>query len=141
MQKACYTCSHPISEETVAPNLCKSSYQRSNTLGLINICSSIDILCELPHFVFAAVTSTLVSVSFILFFLLSLIFSALRTAIQAFRREEDLLMYRASKRRRERFEQVSCVSYQWQNYNHTMLSIFYKDIHLSLCMFCSPPSV
>lgn len=49
--KACYTCSHPISEETVAPNL------------------------------------------------------SLRTAIQAFRREEDLLMYRASKRRRERFEQ------------------------------------
>jgi len=73
--------------------------------------------------------------------LLCLMFSALRTAIQAFRREEDLLMYRASKRRRERFEQVSCVSYQWQNYNHILLSITYKrDIPLKLAMFCSFPS-
>lgn len=49
--KACYTCSHPVSEDSVAPNL------------------------------------------------------SLRTAVQAFRREEDMHMYRASKRRRERFEQ------------------------------------
>ncbi|GAB4832061.1 hypothetical protein Ancab_006081 [Ancistrocladus abbreviatus] len=49
--KACYTCSHPVSEDLVRPNL------------------------------------------------------SLRVAVQAFRREEDLLMYRASKRRRERFEQ------------------------------------
>ncbi|GAB4827704.1 hypothetical protein Ancab_034592 [Ancistrocladus abbreviatus] len=49
--KACYTCSRPVSEDSVRPNL------------------------------------------------------SLRTAVQAFQREEDLQMYRASKRRRERFEQ------------------------------------
>lgn len=37
-------------------------------------------------------------------------FSALRCAVQAFRREEDLQMYKASKRRRERFDQVYFVS-------------------------------
>ncbi|XP_048494135.1 U-box domain-containing protein 62 isoform X2 [Beta vulgaris subsp. vulgaris] len=46
--KACYTCSHPVTEDSVAPNL------------------------------------------------------SLRSAVQAFRREEDLQMYKASKRRRER---------------------------------------
>ncbi|KNA18924.1 hypothetical protein SOVF_066230 isoform A [Spinacia oleracea] len=49
--KACCTCSHPVTEESAAPNL------------------------------------------------------SLRIAVQAFRREEDLQMYKASKRRRERFEQ------------------------------------
>lgn len=49
--KACCTCSHPVTEDSVAPNL------------------------------------------------------SLRIAVQAFRREEDLQMYKASKRRRERFEQ------------------------------------
>ncbi|GFY84466.1 RING/U-box superfamily protein [Actinidia rufa] len=49
--KACYTCSQPISEESVSPNL------------------------------------------------------SLRAAVQAFRREEELQVYRSSKRRRERFEQ------------------------------------
>ncbi|CAO2816054.1 unnamed protein product [Amaranthus hypochondriacus] len=49
--KACATCLHPVTEDSVAPNL------------------------------------------------------SLRTAVQAFRREEDLQMYKASKRRRERFEQ------------------------------------
>ncbi|KAK9682702.1 hypothetical protein RND81_10G090500 [Saponaria officinalis] len=51
--RACYTCSRPVSEDTVRPNL------------------------------------------------------SLRTAVQAFRREEDLLLYNASKRRRERFEQYN----------------------------------
>ncbi|KAL6980837.1 hypothetical protein U1Q18_022475 [Sarracenia purpurea var. burkii] len=49
--KACYTCSQPVSDESVSPNL------------------------------------------------------SLRAAVQAFRREEELNVYRASKRRRERFEQ------------------------------------
>ncbi|KAH7854974.1 hypothetical protein Vadar_019750 [Vaccinium darrowii] len=49
--KACYTCSQPISEESVSPNL------------------------------------------------------SLRAAVQAFRREEELNVYRSSKRRRDRFEQ------------------------------------
>ncbi|PSR93263.1 U-box domain-containing protein [Actinidia chinensis var. chinensis] len=49
--KACYTCSQPVSEESVLPNL------------------------------------------------------SLRAAVQAFRREEELQVYRSSKRRRERFEQ------------------------------------
>ncbi|GFZ15119.1 RING/U-box superfamily protein [Actinidia rufa] len=49
--KACYTCSRPVSEESVLPNL------------------------------------------------------SLRAAVQAFRREEELQVYRSSKRRRERFEQ------------------------------------
>ncbi|XP_057483061.1 U-box domain-containing protein 62-like isoform X1 [Actinidia eriantha] len=49
--KACYTCSQPISEESVSPNL------------------------------------------------------SLRAAVQAFRQEEELQVYRSSKRRRERFEQ------------------------------------
>ncbi|KAL2897979.1 U-box domain-containing protein 62 [Bienertia sinuspersici] len=49
--KACYTCSHSVAEDSIAPNL------------------------------------------------------SLRVAVQAFRREEDLQMYKASKRRRERFEQ------------------------------------
>ncbi|KAG5558140.1 hypothetical protein RHGRI_008159 [Rhododendron griersonianum] len=49
--KACCTCSHPVSEESVSPNL------------------------------------------------------SLRAAVQAFRREEELNVYRSSKRRRDRFEQ------------------------------------
>ncbi|KAF7147054.1 hypothetical protein RHSIM_Rhsim03G0152600 [Rhododendron simsii] len=49
--KACCTCSHPVSEESVSPNL------------------------------------------------------SLRAAVQAFRREEELNVYRLSKRRRDRFEQ------------------------------------
>ncbi|KAL7184146.1 hypothetical protein ACSBR2_026325 [Camellia fascicularis] len=49
--KACYTCSQPISEGSISPNL------------------------------------------------------SLRAAVQAFRREEELQVYRSSKRRRERFEQ------------------------------------
>ncbi|XP_058207379.1 U-box domain-containing protein 62 isoform X2 [Rhododendron vialii] len=53
--KACCTCSHPVSEESVSPNL------------------------------------------------------SLRAAVQAFRREEELNVYRSSKRRRDRFEQV-CIS-------------------------------
>ncbi|XP_043725991.1 U-box domain-containing protein 62 isoform X2 [Telopea speciosissima] len=51
--KACYTCSQPVSEDSVAPNL------------------------------------------------------SLRSAVQAFHREEELLSYR-SKRRRDRFEQEKC---------------------------------
>ncbi|MCL7047542.1 hypothetical protein MKW94_012975 [Papaver nudicaule] len=52
--KACYTCSQPVSEDSVALNL------------------------------------------------------SLRSAVQAFRREEELQAQRASKRRRERFEQNKC---------------------------------
>ncbi|OVA06068.1 Actin-binding [Macleaya cordata] len=56
--KACYTCSQPVSEESVASNL------------------------------------------------------SLRTAVQAFRREEELQSQRASKRRKERFEQNNCNNHE-----------------------------
>lgn len=37
--------------------------------------------------------------------------AALRAAVQAFRREEELQFYRSPKRRRDRFDQVSLLSY------------------------------
>ncbi|KAJ0103463.1 hypothetical protein Patl1_06763 [Pistacia atlantica] len=84
--KVCCTCSRPVSEDSVAPNL---SYQIPS-VSLLN---------------WAKIEISMVLALTILYVSLLLYISALRAAVQAFRREEELQYYRSCKRRRERFDQ------------------------------------
>ncbi|XP_075083832.1 U-box domain-containing protein 62 isoform X4 [Nicotiana tabacum] len=85
--KACYICSHVVSEDSVAPNL-------SSNLSCSDLGAGVDTGADLE-------------VRFFMIYILRFGSTdpALRAAVQAFRREEESQLNRSFKRRKERYDQ------------------------------------